>query len=371
MSFISRVQGRAIRLKHRLMGVPVKGVIPVNVNNAADLEQRYPGVKTRTLIETGGRTKLIPQHLAEDKLEMFKPFEVSCETVLLDLTNRDFSFRNCVLHDSDMNIWHVDTEPAENVLSLRRYVPKECRDIKGTVAYLSNTGIENYYHWMQLTIPLLRLYRKLALDTTIDYYYVGELGRRSFQEETLLRLGITPKQILREPCRADRLLAAIYLHRPQHGGRFRDIWGHKFVRTMFGNNENDQLPRRIYVERGNVRRRRVVNERQLLTCLAKFGFASVKMDGLTCAEQAQLFANAEIIVAYHGAALTNIIFARQGAKVIEIFTPAYVEPSFFAAATYSELDYYYLMGEPASRRSPFDVCVDVKKLTRVLEIAGL
>jgi capsular polysaccharide biosynthesis protein len=335
------------------------------------LERRYYGVETRTLIETGGHTNLIPLHLPEDHVEMLKPFAIGCETVLLNITNQGFSFRNHVLHDPDLNILHVDTEPAENVLSLRRYVPAKCRVTKGTVAYLSNTWVDNYYHWMQLTLPLLRLYRKLARDTKIDYYYVGESGLQSLQEETLARFGIVPEQILREPCRADRLLAAIYLHRPQHGARFRDIWGHNFIRAMFELNASQRLPRRIYVERGPVRQRKVANERELIQFLRKFGFVPVSLTGMTCREQAQLFANAEVIVAYHGAALTNIAFAQQNAKVIEIFTPAHLEPSFFVAATYSQVEYYYVLACPPSHGSQYDISIDPCKLARVFDIAGV
>jgi hypothetical protein len=63
VSLIRRLRNRTIRVKHRVFGNPVKGVVSVSVSNATELE-RYSGVETKTLIETGGHTKLIPLHLA-------------------------------------------------------------------------------------------------------------------------------------------------------------------------------------------------------------------------------------------------------------------------------------------------------------------
>ena len=45
------------------------------------------------------------------------------------------------------------------------------------------------------------------------------------------------------------------------------------------------------------------------------------MDGMSVSEQAQLFANAEAVVGVHGAALTNLVFAAPGTRVVEIFPP--------------------------------------------------
>ena len=42
------------------------------------------------------------------------------------------------------------------------------------------------------------------------------------------------------------------------------------------------------------------------------------MVGRTVAEQAALFASAEVVVAAHGAALANLVFARAGTAAIEL-----------------------------------------------------
>ena len=41
-----------------------------------------------------------------------------------------------------------------------------------SVAYLSNTLPGNFYHWLLLTVPMLRFYQAAGVD--LDRFYVGE-----------------------------------------------------------------------------------------------------------------------------------------------------------------------------------------------------
>jgi capsular polysaccharide biosynthesis protein len=121
--------------------------------------------------------------------------------------------------------------------------------------------------------------------------------------------------------------------------------------------------KRYYIERGAVRRRPFAGEAAVAEFLRGYGFEAVGMAGRAVVEQAALFASAKAIVAPHGAALTNLIFAPQGTKVIEIFPPNYREASYFTAASHGGLDYYYLIGSETG--------VDPDKLARLLAQAGI
>jgi hypothetical protein len=376
-----RVQ-RKLRLKWlAYAGARVGNLISVNIDNAQEVARRYSGVAAQTLLETAPptqtRTKFLPAHY----LESLQPFRVECETVFLDITNTDFSFGNHLLHDGERNVLFIDTIRPEEVLGWRPFAPKNHLRLKGTVAYLSNTWVENYYHWMQLTLPLLRFYERFAPDLHIDYYYLGETRLTGFQTETLERFGIHPGQVILKPCRADRLLAALYLHRPQHYGlRYRDIFGHEFVRSLYvplPESEASKYPKRIYIERGNAASRRIVNEEELIAFLRRFGFVPVRMDGKSVAEQARYFGYAEAIVGFHGAALTNLVFARPGAQLIEIFPEDLQESSFFTAASYSQMDYSYFVGKKQRpKRSPRDTShlntfVSVPEFEQLFSMTGI
>jgi len=368
-----RISRRLRREALRVTGEPAAALISIGPSNASSIAKRYCGVQAEALIEDGGITSLVPQHLPMDCIDSLRPFRMACETVLLTIENEGFSFRNELLHDPECNVLFAETLSEPEVLGFRRYTPRQCRKFRGTVAYLSNTWVENYYHWMQLTLPLLRLYGKLAPDIRPDYYYLGENGGNCrIQEETLLLLGIRPEQILREPCRADRLLVAIYIHRPQHlGVRFRDIWGHAFVRRLYPPAERRGAPRRIYVKRGPVRNRRIRNEDEVMSVLTTYGFMPVVLDGLTVREQARLFAEADAIVGMHGAALTNLLFAQSDAAVVEIFPPGLTDAGHFTTSTYSNLRYHYMIGEGVPRGPQDDASVDIEKLEAALALAGI
>ena len=82
------------------------------------------------------------------------------------------------------------------------------------------------------------------------------------------------------------------------------------------------LPRRFYVGRDTrqSRSRHMEGEDMLYDHLRLFDFEYVVFESLTPLEQIALMANAEMMVSYHGAGFTNMLFANPDAFVIEIGT---------------------------------------------------
>lgn len=353
-----------------LVGVRIRGTIDVGISTCDVLRPDWPNVAISTLVEDAGLSKMHPRHLPEDDRAEMQPFRITHESVLLDVRAPDFYFANQLLLAPDRRAFFIEDFSAEQVLAFRRFAPRRYRELRGTVAYLSNNWANNYYHWMQLTLPLLRLYRKMVGKDAIDYFYVGEGVSARFQDETLAALGIETRRIVREPCRGDRMVAAYCIHPPQFGLRFRDVWGHEFVQSLFECPPPDRNgSRRIYISRGTARTRGTINEDEIVEYLRPMGFQPLSMDGLTVAKQAKLFAQADVILGTHGAALTNLLFAKPGTKVIEILPPHVHEVSFFAAATHSRLDYTYLVASDAG--TDHQIRVEIDKLRRALALAGM
>jgi capsular polysaccharide biosynthesis protein len=77
--------------------------------------------------------------------------------------------------------------------------------------------------------------------------------------------------------------------------------------------------RKLYVTRRNAKVRRLVNEVEVADYLTDRGFEVVALEERPFREQVQLFAEAEVVVAQHGAGLTNLLFA-QSPRVLEIMS---------------------------------------------------
>jgi len=75
---------------------------------------------------------------------------------------------------------------------------------------------------------------------------------------------------------------------------------------------------RLYVSRSQATIRRVLNEDELLEPLSEAGFQIVFLEQLTVAQQVALFAQAEWVIAPHGAGLANLAFAPKHCRVLEL-----------------------------------------------------
>lgn len=74
----------------------------------------------------------------------------------------------------------------------------------------------------------------------------------------------------------------------------------------------------LFVSRAGARTRVLVNEAELAAALAPLGFRTVVPDRMSVADQIRTFARARVIVAAHGAGLTNAIFAPRDLLVVEV-----------------------------------------------------
>lgn len=84
----------------------------------------------------------------------------------------------------------------------------------------------------------------------------------------------------------------------------------------------DHLPRRFWVGRAveGKRDRTIVNEPKIIEALQARGFEVVYFEKLTPLEQIALMSRAEVMVSYHGAGFTNMLYANKDAHVIELGT---------------------------------------------------
>jgi hypothetical protein len=242
--------------------------------------------------------------------------------------------------------------------------------VSGKVGVISNS--DNYFHWMFETIPRVLLLEKIGAKP--DYYVVGE--NKSFKKESLKKLGLPQKKII-PACGEMHILAdeLIVPSPPIHTGNPTPAVCQFLRKTFLTKTTKDYSKKyeKIYVQRGSsVQSRKVVNENEVIDFLSKKGFRSVVLDGLSIEEQAKIFSSAKVVIAFHGAALSNLVFCKKGTKVIEFFNPDYVNVCFWALSNCVNLDYYYFITRKASAFDMnLNVILDLDKLLRTLKLIGI
>ncbi|PSP09012.1 MAG: hypothetical protein BRC54_00320 [Cyanobacteria bacterium SW_7_48_12] len=73
-------------------------------------------------------------------------------------------------------------------------------------------------------------------------------------------------------------------------------------------------PTRLYISRSKAKYRIITNEENVIQCLLKFEFTPVWLEEHNFATQIALLSNAEVVVAFHGTGLTNLIWFEPGLR---------------------------------------------------------
>jgi len=97
--------------------------------------------------------------------------------------------------------------------------------------------------------------------------------------------------------------------------------------------------RRLFIGRKGAKLRRLKNEDEILAMLAKEGFEPFMPDANDQRSQIEAFRAADIVVAVHGAALTNLVFCRPGTRVVEIFPSNFIKSPYLWLAAKLGLEY--------------------------------
>lgn len=243
----------------------------------------------------------------------------------------------------------------------------EAEAIAGTVAVVSGISGSVYFHWMVDVLPRLEILRQAGYNwQDIDRIVVNSI-RHPFQRETLQRLGIPESQIVESDIhphiQADQLLVPDFAGPvgyppPWVLAWHRRTWLQEYTLGVNLNSEGflelsdtqksklgQKTPKLIYISRHSAKYRRLLNEEAIVALLQQRGFITISPETLSVAEQAQVFSQAEVIVASHGSGLTNLIFCQPETTIIELMSPHYIRPYFWGLSRQLGLHHYYITGE--------------------------
>jgi capsular polysaccharide biosynthesis protein len=132
-------------------------------------------------------------------------------------------------------------------------------------------------------------------------------------------------------------------------------WLRHKVWQGYGVQQTDQK-RRLYISRAKAKTRRVLNEQELLPLLERYGFEVVLAEELTYQQQVQLFYEAEVVVAPHGAGLTNLLFSEQ-CQVLEFHPANLIKTHYFLLCKALGFRYSTVVGTAGDRLENYTVPV--------------
>ncbi len=370
---------------HRPRWGPLRGVIPALYHWA----KMRPDVASATLLREGGITEVAAPNTIERPPEaFFEAITTQGGTGMWDAQRACFQVGHPPWFTAHIQNAYVEGDKGW-IVTQDRYLVLDSlahdsflykhrieervrwpsvRRITGraTVPY-THWSATNYFHWMIEALP--RLYPLLTDSAYDDVQVVVPADPPDWMRQTLTRLGVAPERLVfagDEQLQVDELIFVARTGKPCF---VRD----ELVRWLAGQLGTQKGPDAaeegsyVYVSRNRVPprpfgRRALVNEDAVWPMLEARGFKQVFLEELTLTEQIQLFGSARLIVAPHGAGLTNLLFASQAA-VIELFEPSYVIPLYYVLARQLGHTYWYLLNESAPGG---DMVVDVAALERVV-----
>ena len=233
---------------------------------------------------------------------------------------------------------------AEDNWTFRRLSLPKPQAVTGRTLVLASTGGDTYFHWMTDVLPRVGLARRAGYDpASFDWVLVNSLIH-PFQRESLHQLGIYANR-----CLAFHKKELVYEMEEAVLPSLPGVPGVvppesvDFLRNAFPAGKTPR-GRKIFIGRGEAKHRPLIHEKEIWAQLQKRGYDSVDCGKLSVQKQAEVFGSAGMVVGAHGAALTNLVFCYPGTRVVELFSPAYVNPCYRDVCVAAELRHSAVIG---------------------------
>lgn len=224
-----------------------------------------------------------------------------------------------------------------------------------------------YYHWIIDVAPKIVLLQEKFGRDLAEWKLCYPRQDTDFEKETLAMLGVPDSSVIDtrglRAVRAGKVALSVLL------GWYEIQPAAALLRERLIDQAGHGAGERIYVSRKG--RRKCVNEQEVFALLAARGFTFVDDKPRSLSEQIGIFSSAKVIVAPHGAALTNLLWCEEGAQVVELFGETYQPPYYRNLSAFRSLNYHKI-GADISDEGHWsevnaDIMVDLSALESLLD----
>lgn len=194
-------------------------------------------------------------------------------------------------------------------------------DIDRTVVACGNLYFFNYSHFLtQVTPVIVALHRRAKMDNENICFVTPPL--KSWQRNVFKAIGIRDDDIIEKKvsdivCARNVIFGTTQFCVP-HSQVINNGFMRECVSCITENIGNMRTLEKIFITRKTSAARKLRNSDEIAAVLRKYGLKEIELDGMEFEEQIRLFAGCKLVVAEHGAGLTNIIFCQPGTKILEL-----------------------------------------------------
>lgn len=190
----------------------------------------------------------------------------------------------------------------------------------GDALSITHAYYDNFYHFsMECLIKIFLLRKHLEQNSTVIIMPKRQLR---FHKEWFDLLNLSEKVLTVEDAEIvspRKIVTCSFSANSSNQHReiindFREWVLNKIQRA----NKNKPRYKKIFIGRKFGSRRNIKNRGEVIDVFERHGFAYLEMDNISLGEQINIFMNATHIAGIHGAALSNITFARRDAQLIEL-----------------------------------------------------
>lgn len=205
-----------------------------------------------------------------------------------------------------------------------------------------NNYFDNYHHWLLEILPRLFLlldrfgqYKVILPPLTLPFQKASLALFPDFEQvQTIPEKILKPKQVL-----FPSFIAKPANYAPKVMQDFSKWIQEKIIKPS----TEQALAKKIFISRSRAKYRRLINQEEIESFLRQENFSIVHLEDEPFERQVYLFHQAEVVVASHGAGLTNLLFCKPGTKVLEMLSDAYLNLCYYNLAETMQLVYECLI----------------------------
>lgn len=206
----------------------------------------------------------------------------------------------------------------------------------------------NYFHFWTDLVGDIAFLRQMGMDVAqADHILMPWTGAK-WQRDIAAMCGLPMERIV--PLTSARFFRFDTIHAAQREqtAQLLSGWCVDAMRQQVGWTAQTPRPRgrKIFVTRGASARRALLNEAELVSIAASYGYEAIDCGALGVAEQQELFAAACAIVGPHGAGFTNIAWCQPTTVLLEFLNPNWTVPCFHDMAHQVGMTYMNILTRP-------------------------